>query len=95
MEVTTMRKYSVNGFERISKAEARRMYCSGKELYLCAVNMRPDGPCGVIRIKTAEVSSGASATAFAMECRAFRYYNCTSAETGRYAAFYKREAETV
>ena len=90
-----MRHYSNGGYVRISKAEARRMYCSGKELSLCAVNMRPDGPCGAIRIKTAEASSGAAATAFAMECRAFEYYNCTGAETGRYLAYYRAEAATV
>lgn len=89
-----MRRYSIGGYVRISKAEARRMYCGGDEVYLCAVNMRPDGACGVICIRTSEVSSGASATMFAMECRAFEYYNCNS-ERGKYAAFYKREAATV
>ena len=85
-----MRYYSVGGLTRISKAAARRAFNAGDVVYFCACNMRPGAPW---HPETgADNSDGGS---FAAAAGWAAYYNCTSAEAGRYLAYYRREAETV
>ena len=85
-----MRKYSVNGFERISKAEARRAFNAGEVVYFCGCNMRPGAPW---HPETgADNSDGESFEAAAGWAE---HYNCTCTETGRYLAYYRAEAATV
>ena len=85
-----MRYYSGGGYVRISKAEARRVFNAGEVVYFCACNMRPGAPW---HPETgADNSDGGS---FAAAAGRAEYYNCTSAETGRYLAYYRAEEATV
>lgn len=85
-----MRLHNVNGFERISKAEARRAFNAGEMIYFCACNMRPGAPW--YPETAADNSDGGS---FAAAAGRAAFYSCTCAETGRYLAYYRAEAATV
>lgn len=85
-----MRQYSIGGYVRISKAEARRAFNAGETVYFCACNMRPGAPWHPET--AADNSDGGS---FAAAVGWAEHYNCTSAETGRYLAYYRAEAATV
>lgn len=80
-----MRKFECDGFRRISKAAARKLFETGKVVYLCPVNLRPGGPwhpeMGV------KYHSGEG---FDVCVNAVTWYNCTGRETGRYLAYYER-----
>ena len=85
-----MRHYSIGGYVRISKAAARRAFNAGKLVIFCPVNMRLGGPWyPETAADNSEWGSFAAAVGWA------EHYSCTSAETGRYLAYYIAEAETV
>lgn len=93
-----MTAVTVNGYRRVTKQAARRLYESGKEIFLCPVRLLPGGywsPEIRVQINTRPVISGDGFTnivprdrTFEAVVNCFTYYNCLNNETGRYAAFY-------
>ena len=80
-----MNRLKINGFERITKADALRRYKNGSIIYLCPVKLAPGGfwwP--EIPIKND------SPRRFESIINEFEYYNC-DAERGYYTAYYIRE----
>ncbi len=96
-----MNKMTFSGYERVSKARARRLYDAGEEIRIV--------PCGVNPVNhwgwhadarkdewTQVAYDGFNATVargkeFDAVVDAFAYYNCGSG-AGRYPAFYRRTA---
>lgn len=81
-----MNHYTVNGFERVSKARARRLFSADvTPIFACPCNLRPGGMWRPeVMLPT---DTGAS---FDQLVNAATYYKCTP-ETGRYLAFYVAE----
>lgn len=82
-----MRKFELNGFSRISKAEARRLYDAGQIVYFCPVNLRPGTPW---HCETAQQFNPVDPCTFEQLVNTFMFYNCTDCETGKYIAFYEK-----
>ena len=83
-----MNRYTVNGYTRVSKARARKIWNAGGVVYACACNIRPGGPwyCEAILRK-----SDNAHPSFDADANAVTWYNCLNSETGRYLAYYVRE----
>jgi len=81
-----MRNITVNGYKRINKQSARKLYEKGQPVLFCPVNLMPGGPwdIGCTIVKEGE-------TTFEQILNAFEYYNCNNNESGYYTAFYIRE----
>lgn len=79
-----MRKITTRNRVRVDKTTARRLYNSGRfhRLHLCPVNLNPESPWGLL------YWPGNNEKPFADLVREYETHNCTSAETGRYTAFY-------
>ena len=86
-----MKKYSFtnNGktWERITKKQASAAYNNGLTVLFCPVNMRPFTQWH-LEIDVNKAFEDYNGVSFANAVNAFEIYNCTSAETGRYTAFY-------
>jgi len=86
-----MRKYTFtqNGFtfERIDKKAARTAYNNGLSVLWCPCNLNPSSPWG-LAVNVNKNHAGNVGKTFETVLNAFLYYNCTNAETGKYAAFY-------
>ena len=80
-----MRNITVNGYKRITKQTAKRLYEMGEPVLFCPVKLIPDGVWG----NGCTVTKKEGAT-FEQELNAFEYYNCNN-ETGNYTAFYIKE----
>ena len=80
-----MKQISVNGYKRITKRTAERLYNAGQPVLFCPVNLIPGGPWGIGCIVTKK-----EGRTFAQEVNAFEYYNCNN-EAGSYTAFYIQE----
>lgn len=82
-----MRKITVNGYKRITKQAAKKLYNAGKIVYFCPVNLRPGKPWNP------EISfyDCAEDLSFERAVAGFEIYNCTCKETGKYTAFYVEE----
>jgi hypothetical protein len=81
-----MRNFTANGYKRITKRTAERLYELGQPVLLCPVNLIPGGPWGIGCIITKE-----EGTTFTKQLNAFEYYNCINNETGYYTTFYIKE----
>ena len=84
-----MNKLIINGYERISKARARRVVSETNEYVYIVPNKCIPGTswyCNPARIsgKTLE-TNGYTLESFINE---FNYYNCQYNQTGKYPAFY-------
>lgn len=76
----------IDGYNRVTKKKAKKLWEEGKEIYLCPVKMRPsnDAWSGVFRYaKEEEEGRG-----FDNVVKYFTVYNCNLNETGYYPAFY-------
>ena len=80
-----MKHYIVNGYCRISKRTARKLFDGGLPVVLCPVNLRPQWN------TIATISNTIDDPDFDKHVNAFEYYNCICNETGRYTAFYLME----
>lgn len=93
-----MNKYTFTNkgftFERINKKEARTAYINGLTVLVCPVNLHPFNPWGVAtnwnRKDRAQfvIDEIGVKNDFNSLVNSFEYYNCTTAQAGRYAAFY-------
>ena len=81
-----MRNITVNGYKRITKRTAERLYELGQPVLFCPVKLRPGGVWANGCTITKE-----EGTTFKQELNAFEYYNCCNNETGYYTAFYIKE----
>lgn len=80
-----MEKISINGYKRITKRTAERLYKIGQPVLFCPVKLIPGDVWGIGCSITREEGS-----TFTQVLNAFEYYNCNN-ETGRYTAFYIKE----
>ncbi len=80
-----MRNISANGYKRITKRAAARLYEQGQPVLFCPVNLIPGGAWGIGSIIIKE-----EGRTFEQVLNAFEYYNCNN-ETGKYTAFYVEE----
>ena len=94
-----MKARNIDGFTRITKATARKLYNSGRRIYLLPVNIRFDLYGYWYRPYMARIDEhNAIGTndgfntivpyeEFDKMVNCYEYYNCNS-ETGKYSAFY-------
>lgn len=82
-----MNKYTIDGYTRISKARARKMFNNGETVYFCARNLRPGKPW----YPESAINKERAFNTFENVVNAFEFYNCVNSETGKYTAFYTRE----
>jgi hypothetical protein len=80
-----MRNITVNGYKRITKRTAERLYELGQPVLFCPVKLIPGGVWGIGCIITKE-----EGTTFTQALNAFEFYNCNN-ETGNYTAFYVKK----
>lgn len=82
-----MNHYAINGLERVSKAQARRLFnANSTPIFACPCNLRPGAPWyPEIMFPT---DSGAT---FDQLANAATFYKCRDAETGQYLAYYVAE----
>ena len=81
-----MNRCTSNGHERVSKAQARRLFAANfTPIFSCPCKLRPGGP----RSPEIMFPTDTDAT-FDQLVNAATYYNCTP-ETGRYLAYYVAE----
>lgn len=82
-----MNHYTVNGFERVSKTRARKLFSADvTPIFACPCNLRPGG---MWRPEVVfPTDSGAS---FDQLVNAATYYNCIDSKTGRYLSYYVAE----
>lgn len=80
-----MRNITVNGYKRISKRTAAKLYDMEQPILFCPVKLVPGGVWGNGCFVTKQ-----EGRTFEQELNAFEYYNCSSA-TGYYTAFYIKE----
>lgn len=82
-----MNKYTIDGYTRISKARARKMFNNSETVYFCACNLKPGYPW----YPEAAIKKEYTFNTFENAVNCFEFYNCVNSETGKYAAFYTRE----
>ena len=80
-----MKQISINGYTRITKQTAERLYKIGQPVLFCPVKLIPGGAWGNGCIVTKQ-----EGRTFEQVLNAFEYYNCSSS-TGYYTAFYIKE----
>jgi hypothetical protein len=80
-----MKSITINGYKRITKKSAERLYELGQPVLYCPVKLIPGGPWGNGCTVTKE-----EGRTFEQVLNAFEYYNCNN-ETGYYTAFYIKE----
>ena len=80
-----MRNITANGYKRITKRTAKRLYEMGEPVLFCPVKLIPGGLWG----NGCTITKKEGRT-FEQEVNAFEYYNCSNA-TGDYTAFYMKE----
>lgn len=81
-----MTRYTVSGLERISKAQARRIFTAdATPVYACPCKLRPGDPWRPEVMLPTDTGS-----TFDQLAAAATYYNCNPA-AGRYLAFYVAE----
>ena len=82
-----MNKYIINGFERITKTAARKLYNNGGAVTVCPCKLAPGGGWAV-----GVTISNASGRDFQKVINEFIFYNCNAA-AGYYPAYYMRLAD--
>ena len=80
-----MRNITANGYKRITKRAAERLYKAGQPVLFCPVKLRPGGAWGIGCTVTKKEGES-----FKDTLTAFEFYNCNNA-TGNYTAFYIKE----
>jgi len=81
-----MNRYTIDGYERISKAAARKLFDQGKTFYIQSCNMRPVNVWqSAYEINPEQCKENGDS--FSDVVNSYEYYN-TDSQRGRYAAFY-------
>jgi len=86
-----MNNINVDGYQRVSKRTAERLYNSGTTLYLYACKVRPNNQW----ISPAKTNINTSDQSFENMVNVFEHYNCNYNELGKYTAFYIQEVQDV
>lgn len=81
-----MRNITINGYKRITKWTAKKLYEMGEPILLCPVNLIPGGMWGNGCIVTKK-----EGRTFEQLVSEFEFYNCNNNESGYYTAFYIKE----
>lgn len=78
--------YEYKDYLRISKPMAKKLYTQepDEDIIIVPCNMTPDNECGTSMIMTKNSD-------FDKITRDFEIYNCTSRQTGLYAAFFVKD----
>ena len=90
-----MRNIEINGYKRVTKTTARKLYNAGQTIRLCPVKCNPCNayyPMGFDMNKDDEFSVEPFDWELKFDTRVnrFEYYNCQYNELGKYSAFYVR-----
>lgn len=80
-----MNAISVNGYTRITKQAAHKLYDAHKMVYVCPVKLRPS------EYTISGIYKANDKHDFALQVSVFQYYNCNNNEVGKYAAFYTKD----
>lgn len=91
-----MNQITVNGWKRISKKAARKLYNEGKTIRLCPVKAHP---CNKYYPMSFDMNKGDKFDVepfdweleFDTRVNRFEWYNCQYNELGKYSAFYVKE----
>lgn len=83
-----MRQVRIDGYVRISKAKAKKLYDAGENIYLLPCKVSPRN-CWVRPYKTNDYLEYQKSFEYVLSN--YEYYNCQYNETGKYAAFYIKE----
>ena len=77
-------------YNQISKREALKLYLEGKNILICAANLRPFS----VWSPGCMINKGPDGTenTFNLTVAMYKHYNCINNETGLYPVFYKEEA---
>ena len=81
-----MKDIRINGYKRVSKWIAKKLYEAGEPILFCPVNLRPGDIWGIGTIVIKK-----EGRTFEEILSEFEFYNCYNSETGYYAAFYIKE----
>ena len=79
-----MKHYVINGYKRVSKSEARKLYDDGKTICVVPCYIRPKNQQGMY----AMINKYDEDTNFDDIINAYEIYNCINKAVGTYAAFY-------
>lgn len=83
-----MIKIEYNGYKRINKAMARRLFNNGTPVYILPCKVRLDNAW----FKPAMINrNNLDNESFEKIINAFEYYNCSYNELGKYASYYLKE----
>jgi hypothetical protein len=95
-----MKQIIIDGYKRITKKAAEKLYNNGVTIRICPVNINPVNVWGLFadcnNTEHTKISSDGFNTTVARNkefetvVNAYRYYNCNH-ETGYYPAFYVKE----
>lgn len=91
-----MNQIVIDGWKRVSKTTARKLYDEGKTIRLCPVKCHP---CNEYYPMSFDMSINDTwaveplewEKTFDARTNQFEYYNCQYNELGKYAAFYVKE----
>lgn len=87
-----MNKVNIDGYRRVQKRTAERLYKEGETIYLLPVNMRPTNywqrPFAIRKDDHAPPYS-----TFSHRINAYAYYHCQTKAQGYYPAYYIRPSE--
>lgn len=83
-----MNNYNYNGFKRINKRIARKLYNDGVDVLFIPCKLRPDNMWGLGIWENVNLSGQYGS--FDKLCNEFIWYNCNF-ETGNYIAFYIKD----
>lgn len=83
-----MNQYTIDGYTRISKARARRLYDAGAPVYMCPVKLRPGGPW----YPETQILKPRTQAEFSDVTNAATFYTC-SPGAGRYLAYYAKDSD--
>lgn len=92
-----MYQIKIKEWKRVSKREARKLYDDGVTIRVCPVKV---DPCNEIYPMSFDINKNDQFEVepfewelkFDSRVNQFEYYNCNYNETGKYAAFYVKEA---
>ena len=95
-----MNQITIEGWIRVSKKTARRLYDEGKTIRLCPVKTHP---CNKYHPISLDINKGDKFDVEPLEwelkfdarVNRFEFYNCQYNELGKYSAFYVREEVLV